>query len=175
MQKRLKNGGNKCVLDLLSAITGVSIEVDKSGRVVFKTREGEEEKIKPSDVSVKEITRILLPLVDIQTPALVLIEELEASLNQASQLLLVMLSMVQHGYKFVISSHGELMSSFLGDLVRYKQSKEEIAELLKSKFGYEPLPSSVMEEAEKTIRENSIKVYYFENGTAREVSVKELK
>jgi len=111
MQKRLKNGGNKCVLDLLSAITGVSIEVDKNGRVVFKT--GEEE-IKPSDVSVKEITRILLSLIDVQTLTLVLIEELEASLKQAYQLLLVMLSMVQHGYKFVISSHEELMTSFLG-------------------------------------------------------------
>jgi len=83
-----------------------------------------------------------------------------------------MLSMVQHGYKFVISSHEELMTSFLGYLVRYKQSKEEMAELLKSKFGYESLPSSV---AEKTIRENSIKVYYFENETAREVLVSELK
>jgi len=47
--------------------------------------------------------------------------------------------------------------------------------LLKSKFGYDPLPSSVIEEAEKTIRENSIKVYYFENETAREVPVSELK
>jgi len=109
---------------------------------------------------VKEITRIFLPLVDIQSPALVLIEELEASLKPAYQLLLLILSMVQHGYKFVISSGKELMTSFLGHLVRYKQSKEEIAELLKSKFGYDPLPSSVMEEAVKRIRENSIKVYY---------------
>jgi len=142
---------------------------------LYLKREKGEEKKKQSDVSLKEITRILLSLIDMQTPALVLIEELEPSLKQAYQLLLVMLSMVQHGYKFVISSHKELMTSFLGDLVRYKQSKEEIAELLKSKFGYEPLPSSVMEEAEKTIRENSIKVYYFESGTAREIPASELE
>jgi len=47
------------------------------------------------------------------------------------------------------------MTLFLGDLVRYKLGKEEIAELLKSKFGYDPLPSSVMEEPEKTIREKA--------------------
>jgi len=65
------------------AITGVIIEVNKNGMVVFKTGEGggEKEEIKPSDVSVKEITRILLPFIDIQPPALVLIEELEASLE----------------------------------------------------------------------------------------------
>jgi len=39
-KKRLKNGGNKYVLDLLSAITAENIEVDKNERVVFKTGEG---------------------------------------------------------------------------------------------------------------------------------------
>ena len=68
-----------------------------------------------------------------QTTALVLIEKLEASLKQAYQLLLVMLSIVQHSYKFIILSHEELMTSFLGNLVRYKFGKEDIAELLKSK------------------------------------------
>jgi len=42
--------------------------------------------------------------------------------------------------------------------------------LLKSKFGHKSLPQSVVE---KTLRENSIKTYYFENWTSKEVCLSE--
>ena len=70
VKERSKNEENKYVIDLLLAITGISIEVNKNGRVIFKTGEKEEEKekVKLSDVSLKEITSILLSLIDVQTP-----------------------------------------------------------------------------------------------------------
>jgi len=126
-----------------------------------------------------EVATILLPLADLQTPALVLVEEPEAHLHLAYQilLLLALLSLVQHGYKFVITTHGDLMAAFLGDLVRYEPSKGKIVELLKRIFGQDfvtPTIEKIVKEAEKTVREGKIKVYYFENGTAKEFPARDL-
>jgi len=141
----------------------------------------EEKRIEPSYASamVNEVASIFVPLLDLETPTLVLIEEPESQLHLAYQnlLLIALLSLVQHGYNFVISTHSDLIASFLGDLVRYKPSKEKIAELLKKILNQSSLPHTIekiIEEAEKTIKGSKIKVYYFENGTAREVPVREL-
>jgi len=128
---------------------------------------------------VNEISGVLLPLADLQTPALVLIEEPESQLHLAYQnlLLLTLLSLVQHGYTFVISTHSDLMASFLGDLVRYKPNKEKIAEVMKKILNLNSLPHTIekiIEEAEKTVSEGKIKIYYFENGTAKEFPAREL-
>jgi len=161
-KEKLPNGH---VLDLLKAITGLSVE---NGKIVFKEKWGE---IRPShaSVTIKEIVRILLPLADVQTPALVFIEEPEAYLHPTYQilLLLVLLSLVQHGYKFVIETHSDLLVSFLSVM-----SKEGVDELLKRIFGYEPLPAYVLKEAEKTLK--GIKAYQFEKGTAKEIPANEL-
>jgi len=161
------------ILSLISAITKTRIKVDEKSRILFEIQNGVELEPFYTSAMINEVTSILLPLLNLQTPALVLIEEPESQLHLAYQilLLLALLSLVQHGYKFVITTHGDLMASFLGDLVKYKPSKEKIKELLKKIFNQE-LPSifeKTLEDVEKTIKESKMKVYYFENGTANEV------
>ena len=132
---------------------------------------------------VNEVTDMLLPLIDLETPAWVLIEQPEAHVHPAYQtlLLLAFLSLVQHGYKFVIYTDSDLMASFLGDLVRYKPNKEKIAEVMKKILKLNSLPPTIekiIEETEKTVRkivtEGKINVYYFKNGIATEYPAKEL-
>jgi len=166
------------ILSLISEITKTRIKIDERRRILFEMQDGVELEPFYTSAMINEIASILLPLLDLQTPALVLIEEPESQLHLAYQilLLLVLLSLVQHGYKFVITTHGDLMASFLGDLVEYKPSKEKIMELLEKIFDQE-LPSTlkkIVNDVEKTIKENNIKVYYFENGTAREVPANRL-
>jgi len=83
-----------------------------------------------------------LPLADAETPALVLIEGANVDL------LFVLLSLVQHGYKFVIGINNDSLD------------KEKITELLE--LSQKHLPAS--EETEKALK--GIKAYRFENGTA---------
>jgi len=85
----------------------------------------------------------LLPLADAETPAIVLIEG-----TNNVDLLFPLLSLVQHGYKFVIGMNNESLD------------KEKIAESLR--FSQKHLHES--EETEKALKE--IKAYRFENGTA---------
>jgi len=175
--------GNKItdshILNIISTITKTRIKVDEKGRIKFEVQNGVELEPFYASAMINEITSILLPLLDLQTPALVLIEEPESRLHLAYQilLLLVMLSLVQHGYRFVITTHADLMTSFLGDLVEYKPSKEKIMELLENIFGQDIVSSAIekiIEDVEKTIKGSKIKVYYFENGTAREVPANRL-
>ena len=166
------------ILDVIKAITKMDIEVGKDDEIEFMQNGMKLDPFFASSMA-NEVTTILLPLADLQTPALVLIEEPEAHLHLAYQnlLLLVMLSLVQHSYKFLITTHGDLIAAFLGDLVRYKPSKEKILELLKKIFGQDflnPTIEKIVEEAEKTVREGKIKVYYFENGTAKEFPARDL-
>jgi len=172
------------IINMIHGLVKIKMEVVKLTPAVTLLRYRVENKeIEPfyASAMINEISSILLPLADVQTPALVLIEEPESQLHLAYQnlLLLVMLSLVQHGYKFVISTHSDLMAAFLGDLVRYKPSKEKIAEVMKKILNQNSLPltiEKIIEEAEKTINESKIKVYYFdfENGTVSEFPVREL-
>jgi len=177
------------ILNLISAITKTRIKVDEKRRIKFEIQNGVELDPFYASAMINEVTSILLPLLDLQKPALVLIEEPESRLHLAYQtlLLLVLLSLIQHGFKFVITTHSDLMASFLGDLVRYKPCKEKIAGLLKKVLKQDSLPliiEKIIEDVEKTIKEEKIeekiKVYYFdfENGTsmsiAREFPAKEL-
>jgi len=91
----------------------------------------------------EETRETLLPLADAEPPALVLIE----GVNNAD-LLFPLLSLVQHGYKFVIGMNNESLD------------KEKITESLR--FSQKHLPAS--EETEKALKE--IKAYRLENGTA---------
>ena len=169
---------NKEILRIIQAITGAEIVSEERSGLKFKINGSV---IEPKYVSsmINEVFNILLPLADVQTPALVLIEEPESQLHLAYQilLLLAMLSLVQHGYKFVVSTHSDLMASFLGDLDRYKPSKEKVVDLIKKIFNKEslsPTIEKVIEEAVKTINENKIKTFYFENRTVSEFPTKEL-
>ena len=154
-------------------------KVDEKGRIKLEIQNGVDLEPFYASAMIKEVTSILMPLLDLEKPALVLIEESESRLHLAYQilLLLVMLSLVQHGYKFVISTHSDLMASFLGNLVEHKPSKEKIMELMENIFGHDfvsPTLKKIIEDAEKTIKESKIKVYFFENGTARDVPANRL-
>ena len=169
---------NKEILRIIQSITGIEIISEERSGLKFKVNGIT---IEPKYVSsmINEIFNILLPLADVETPALVLIEEPESQLHLAYQilLLLAMLSLVQHGYKFVVSTHSDLMAAFLGDLVRYKPSKEKVTDLIKKIFNKEslsPTIEKVIEETVKTINEKKIKTFYFENGTVSEFPTKEL-
>lgn len=167
------------ILNLISAVTKTRIKVDEKGRIKLEIQNGVELEPFYASAMINEVTSILFPLLNLQKPALVLIEEPESRLHLAYQilLLLVMLSLVQHGYKFVITTHSDLMASFLGDLVEHKPSKEKIMELLKNIFGQgivSPTLEKIIEDVEKTTKGSKIEVYYFENGTAREVPANRL-
>ena len=92
----------------------------------------------------EEMRETLLPLADSETPALALVE----GVNNAD-LLLVLPSLVQYGYKVVIGTDNEFLN------------KKKIIEQIKS--GQKPLP---VKGAEKTLKEKDIRAYRFENGTA---------
>ena len=96
---------------------------------------------------LNEVREALLPLADLETPALALVEEVN------TDFLPVFLSLAQHGYKFVVG-----MNSI---------DKEKIIEQIK--LSQNRLPSFILEEAEKTLKE--IRAYRFENGTAIPVKV----
>jgi len=173
------------IINLISAITKTRIKVDEKRNIVFEIQNGVELGPFYASAMINEVTSILLPLLDLQTPGLVLVEEPESQLHLAYQVLLflALLSLVQHGFRFAITTHSDLIASFLGDLVRYKPSKEKIAEVLKKILKLDSLPliiEKIVEDVEKTINEGKIKVYYFdfENGTAkstaREVPATEL-
>jgi len=175
----------KHISEMVNAIhdlVKIKMEVVKlNPKVTLLRYKVENKELEPfyASAMVNEISSILLPLADLQTPALVLIEEPESQLHLAYQnlLLLVLLSLVQHGFKFMISTHSDLMAAFLGDLVRYKPSKEKIAEVLKKILSQEslsPTTEKILEDVEKTINESKIKVYYFENGTVTEFLARDL-
>ncbi|AWR96234.1 AAA family ATPase [Acidianus sulfidivorans JP7] len=131
--------------------------------------------VQPYNVSamINEVTSIFLPLLAVETPSLVLIEEPESELHPAYQILLglSLLSLVQQGYKFVISTHSDMFAAVLGSLIKFKPNRDRILELLKGIFG-DNLPKvfdTVAEYVEKIIKENKIKVYYFTEGTVKEV------
>ena len=170
------------IINAIYDLVKIKMEVAKLTPAITLLRYRVENKeIEPfyASAMVNEISSILLPLADLQPPALVLIEELESQLHPAYQvlLLLVMLSLVQHGYKFVISTHSDLIAAFLGDLVRYEPNKEKIAEIMKKILNQASLPltiEKIIEDVEKTIKESNIKVYYFENGTVTEFPARDL-
>jgi len=162
------------ILDLISFITGTKVEVtDPRGRIVFKTKEKVLEPFYASAM-INEVTNILLPLLDLSTPSLVLVEDPEAHLHLAYQILisLGMLSLVQHGYKFVMTTHSDTFVAFLGALVRYKPDEDNLLHLLQEIFGEDIVKSEFLKKLIKdvinTIRNNSIKIYYFEGGKIEE-------
>jgi len=186
-KKKLANNeiNDTLILDIISfVIKAKPVFVENTfkpgdGWLMFEEKGGI--KVNPILYSVmaNEIVEILLPLIDLEPPIYVFVEEPEAHIHLAYQilLLLVMLSLVQHGYKFIISTQSDLMASFLGDLVRYNISKEKIEEVLKKILKIDPLPpfiERVIEEATKTVRESKLKVYYFEDGNIKEFPVREL-
>ena len=136
----------------------------------------ENKEIEPfyASAMVNEISGILLPLTDLRPPALVLIEEPESQLHLAYQLLLVLslLSLVQYGYKFVISTHSDTFVAFIGDLARYKPDEDNLLQLLQEIFGKDIAESEflkkVVKDSIKTIKNGKIKVYYFEGGKTEE-------
>jgi len=167
------------VLDIISAFIGTKVKVDDDGSLLYE----EENQVSLgsewySDF-MKEITNMLLPLIDLESLAYVFIEYPEAYIHPAYQILflLVILSLVQRGYKFIIATNSDLMVSLLGDLVRYNVGKEQIEKVLKTIFKLDslsPTIEKIIEDAEKTVKEAKMKTYYFENGTVKEIPVKEL-
>ena len=136
----------------------------------------ENKRIEPffASAMVNDVTSIFVPLLDLETPALVLIEEPETQVHLAYQLLLALslLSLVQYGYKFIISTHSDTFVAFIGGLARYKPDESNLLDLLQEIFGEDIAESEflkkIVKNAIKTIRNNKMKVYYFEGGKVEE-------
>jgi len=166
------------ILDIISTFINGKVTVTEEGWLMIE--EGNV-LVNPElyTTTANEILNLLIPLIDLQTPSYVLIEYPEAYIHPSYQILLTLtfLSLVQHGYKFIITSNSELIMSFLGDLVRYNMNKEQIVNVVKKLLKLESLPpivEKIIEEAEKTIKEINPKAYYFENDTVKEITIKEL-
>ena len=150
----------KYIIDLLRELVG-DIQVDDNNRIYYKN-----DLILPAETSAMttELTAMLIPLLDIKTPAYVFIEEPEAHIHYAYQLVLavIFLSLVNLGYKFVISTHSDIFAQFLGELVKYKPSKEKILELLKNVIGdIPPTFDKMTARAVEALKQISLKTYYF--------------
>jgi len=136
----------------------------------------ENKKIEPfyASAMVNDVVSVFIPLLDLETPVLVLIEEPEIQAHLAFQLLLALslLSLVQCGYRFVISTHSDTFVAFIGDLAKYKPDEDNLLHLLQEIFGEDATESEFLKkavkDAVKTIRNGKIKVYYFEEGKAEE-------
>jgi len=166
------------ILDIISVFVDAKPVVTKEGWLMFKENDA---LLNPEiyTAMANEVTNMLLPLIDLQTPAYVLIEYPEAHVHPAYQILLSLafLSLVQHGYKFVIATESDYIASFIGDMVRYNVNKEQIVNVVKKIFRLDTLSPTIeriIDEAEKTIKESKLKAYYFENGIAKEFPVREL-
>jgi len=177
-KKILKNqpneGTKKYIIDLLRSLVG-DIQVDDDNRIYYMN-----DLSLPTETSAMttELTAMLIPLLDIQTPAYVFIEEPEAHIHYAYQLVLAVmfLSLVNLGYKFVISTHSDVFGQFLGELVKYKPSKEKISELLKNIIGdIPPIFGKMTERAVEALKQINLKTYYFEkDGKVTEKSIDQL-
>jgi len=164
------------ILDLVTSTTGMKIAVDELDQIYYLL---ENRPLTPLQVSamVNEISTLLIPLLDLETPSLIFVEEPEAQLHPAYQLVLavMLLGLTNMGYNFVISTHSDIFAQFLGELVKYKPSKEKILELLKSIFG--DLPSAFDEMVEKAVnalKEIKLYPYYFKEGKVNSVSIDDL-
>ena len=171
------NDRQRFILDLLISATGMKIVVDELNQILY---EPENRPLTPLQASalVNEISTMLIPLLDLETPSLVFIEEPEAQLHPAYQLVLavMLLSLVNMGYKFVISTHSDIFAQFLGELVKYKPSKEKILELLKNVLDeIPPTFDEMAESAVNALKKIKLYSYYFEKGgKVSEKSIDEL-
>ena len=170
------NDKQKFILGLITSTTGMNIAVDELNQIYYLL---ENRPLTPLQVSamINEISTMLIPLLDLETPSLVFIEEPEAQLHPAYQLVLavILLSLVSMGYKFVISTHSDIFAQFLGELVKYKPSKEKILELLKNVIGeIPPAFDEMTERAVKALKEIKLYSYYFEKGEVSRKTVDEL-
>jgi len=170
------NDKQKFILDLTTSTSGMKIAVDELNQIYYLL---ENRALTPLQVSamVNEISTMLIPLLDLETPSLVFIEEPEAQLHPAYQLVLavMLLSLVNGGYKFVISTHSDIFAQFIGELVKYKPNKEKILELLKNVLGYIPPTFDEMtERAVNALKEIKLYSYYFKEGKASRKSLDQL-
>jgi len=170
------NERQKFILDLITSTTGMKITVDEFNQIYYLL---ESRPLTPLQVSamVNEISTMLIPLLDLETPSLVFIEEPEAQLHPAYQLVLavMLLSLVSIGYKFVISTHSDIFAQFLGELVKYKPSKEKILELLKNILGeIPPAFDEMAERAVNALKEIKLHTYHFKEGKVNSVSIDDL-
>jgi len=172
----IANEKQKFILDLTTSTTGMKIAVDELNQIYYLL---ENKALTPIQVSamVNEISTMLIPLLDLETPSLVFIEEPEAQLHPAYQLVLavMLLSLVNMGYKFVISTHSDIFAQFLGELVKYKPSKEKILELLKNVLGdASPTFDEMTERAVNALKEIKLYSYYFKEGKVSRKSIDQL-
>jgi len=166
----------KFILDLITSATSMKITVDELTQIYYLL---ENRPLIPLQASamVNEISTMLIPLLDLETPSLVFIEEPEAQLHPAYQLVLavMLLSLVDMGYRFVISTHSDIFAQFLGELVKYKPSKEKILELLKNVLGdIPPTFDEMTGRAVNTLKEIKLYSYYFKEGKVSRKSIDEL-
>jgi len=161
------------ILDLVKLKIEVVKLTPNLPQLYYKTKEKRIDSFFVS-ATVNDVVGIFIPLLDLETPALVLIEEPEIQAHLAYQLLLALglLSLVQHGYRFVISTHSDTFVAFIGDLAKYKPDEDNLLHLLQEIFGEDVTESEflkkVVKDAVKTIRNGKIKVYYFEGGKVEE-------
>jgi len=175
-EEGIDNEKQKFIRDLIISTTGMKVTVDELNQLYYLL---ENRSLTPIQVSamVNEISTMLIPLLDLETPSLVFIEEPEAQLHPAYQLVLavMLLSLINMGYKFIISTHSDIFVQFLGELVKYKPSKEKILELLKNVLG--DIPSTFEEMTERAVnalKEIKLYSYYFKEGKVSEKSIDEL-
>jgi len=176
IKEKKVSDSKKYILNLITSSTGMNITVDELYQLYYEL--GNKTLI-PSLVSAmaNEISTMLIPLLDLETPSLVFIEEPEAQLHPAYQLVLavMLLSLVSMSYKFVISTHSDIFAQFLGELVKYKPSKEKILELLKNILGeIPPVFDEMAERAVNALKEIKLHTYHFKEGEVNSVSIDDL-
>ncbi|BFH72990.1 hypothetical protein SJAV_09340 [Sulfurisphaera javensis] len=167
----VRNASDKYVTSIVRSLT--ELDVGLNEKEVYFRLDGEVLNVAQVSAIVSEISSLLMPLQTLSKPALVLVEEPESQLHPAYQvaLALVLLSLTDE-YKFVITTHSDIIPLIIGEVIRAKPSKEQIEELLSS-VGVS-LPADVIEKVEEVIKNAKVKVYYVKDGSVNEADVNEM-
>lgn len=167
----VRNASDKYVTSIVRSLTELYVGLNE--KEVYFRLDGEVLNVAQVSAIVSEISSLLMPLQTLSKPALVLVEEPESQLHPAYQvaLALVLLSLTDE-YKFVITTHSDIIPLIIGEVIRAKPSKEQIEELLSS-VGVS-LPADVIEKVEEVIKNAKVKVYYVKDGSVNEADVNEM-
>jgi len=166
IRRGLFNERQKFIIDLLTAVINMDIAVDEFNTVYYFL-DGKAFTSTQVSASINGISTLLIPLLSLETPSLVFIEEPEEHLHPSYQVLLAMAfsALAKVGYKFIISTHSDLFAIALAQLVVQKPNKEQILELIKgidfSSKGMDNVVSAVTD----TLANLNVKVYEFDGIT----------
>ena len=151
------------------------------GRIAYVVN-GVETELGKASAMASEVLGIMLPLLTMGPGSLILIEEPEAQLHPAAQVLMgvALLALAELGYRLVVTTHSELLLATLASLIHAKPSTDHVAVVVSRAMELarvppnHPLSRYVAALASSATEYVDSAFYYFDGGKARRVDPGEI-